>query len=215
MRRGRMSSTNRTSIARRTRRVSVLLFAVFLLPAAAVGPETGDRQLDSRALHAAAAIAGTPVTVNCVAPRDAGFYQVLGHADYTRRQIELQPSLCSALNQMLAEPAPPGTPASHTEAEATLVLTHEAVHLSSYPGRRSEALTECRALQLVHDAALAAGVDDTTARALGHEALRYDAQLPGPGDWRVGLGEIPNYRAPGCYDGGPLDIHPNSNDWPN
>ena len=38
--------------------------------------------------------------------------------------------------------------------------------------------------------------------------LRYDAQLPGPGNWMVGLHEIPSYHSPDCYDGGPLDIQP-------
>jgi hypothetical protein len=101
------------------------------------------------------------------------------------------------------------------QAQALLVVVHESVHLSDYAGRTSEALTECRAIQLIHQTALQLGVGDATARALGHEALRFDAQLPGPGDWRVGLHEIPNYHSPGCYDGGPLDIHPNSTDWPN
>ena len=131
------------------------------------------------------------------------------------RQIERQPALCRSLNELADGPAPSATPVSFAEPQALLVLTHEAVHLSRYPGRRPEALSECRALQLVHDTALTISVDDTTARTLGHEALPYDAQLPGPGDWRVGLGEIPNYHAPGCHPGGKLDIYPDSHDWPN
>ena len=81
-------------------------------------------------------------------------------------------------------------------------------------GADDEALTECRALQLVH-VALLLGADDENARAIGHEALRHDARLPGLGDWRVGLHEIPSYHAEGCQDDGPLDIHPDSHDWPN
>jgi hypothetical protein len=43
--------------------------------------------------------------------------------------------------------------------------------------------------------------------------LRVDARLHGLGDWRVGLREIPNYHAEGCYQGGPLDIHRDLHDW--
>jgi hypothetical protein len=31
----------------------------------------------------------------------------------------------------------------------------------------------------------------------------------------VGLHEMPSYHSADCYDGGPLDIHPDSPDWPN
>jgi hypothetical protein len=159
-------------------------------------------------------IAGPHVRVEC-AVRDGGIYDVLGHADWNRRVIELAPAVCGRLNGLASTPAPPSTTVSYAQAQALLVLVHESVHLSGYPGRKNEALTECRAIQLVHDAALVLGVQDETAAALGHEALYYDAKLPGPGDWRVGLHELPDYHAAGCYDGGPLDIHPDSHDWPN
>jgi hypothetical protein len=50
----------------------------------------------------------------------------------------------------------------------------------------------------VREAALQAGVDDATARAVGHESLRFDSRFPTPGDWRVGLHEIPSYHSPDC-----------------
>jgi hypothetical protein len=34
-------------------------------------------------------------------------------------------------------------------------------------------------------------------------------------DSRLAEGGVANYHATGCYDGGPLDIHPDSSDWPN
>ena len=43
----------------------------------------------------------------------------------------------------------------------------------------------------------------------------YDGRLPGYGDYRVGLGLVANYHATGCYEGGELDIHPDSGDWLN
>jgi hypothetical protein len=57
----------------------------------------------------------------------------------------------------------------------------------------------------VREAALQAGVDDATARAVGHESLRFDSRFPTPGDWRVGLHEIPSYHSPDCWDVGTLD----------
>jgi hypothetical protein len=165
---------------------------------------------------ALASIAGLPLSVRCSIPaKDEGMFEVLGHADWNRRLIELTPAVCRRDNALVTTAAAAYSKASYMQAQALLVAVHESVHLSAYSGHEDEALTECRAIQLVRQAALGIGVDDTTARALGHEAMRYDARLPGPGDWRVGLHEIPNYHSPDCYDGGPLDIHPASTDWPN
>jgi hypothetical protein len=185
--------------------------------AAALAPGTGLAgrvELDARVFPAVNAIAGRAVTIRCTAV-ETGQFEALGHADFKRRRITLQPSLCRRINELVAAPAAGGTPAAGAQARALLVLAHEAVHLSSYAGRTNEALTECRAIQLVATTARALGVDAATASALGHEALRFDALLPGPGDWLVGLGEVPSYHSPDCYDGGPLDIHPDSSDWPN
>jgi hypothetical protein len=129
--------------------------------------------------------------------------------------IGVRPWICRRVNGLLLDVPEPYSPDSYLAAWAVLILTHEAVHLSDYSGARNEALTECRAIQLVRQVALALGTTDEVARALGHEAMRYDAKLPGLGDYRVGLGLIPNYHATGCEDGGPLDIHPDSSDWPN
>jgi hypothetical protein len=174
----------------------------------------GRVELDAHVFPAVNAIAGRAVTVRCTAV-ETGQFEALGHADFKHRLIELQPSLCRRVNELVTAPAPVGSAASRAQAQALLVLVHESVHLSSYAGRANEALTECRALQLVDTAARSLGVEATLARALGHEALAFDAQLPSPGDWLVGLGEIPSYHSPDCYDGGPLDIHPDSGDWPN
>jgi len=160
------------------------------------------------------AIAGPDVRVRCTITQD-GVFDALGHVDWRMRRIELAPRICRRLNGLVSAAATPATSASFTQAEALLVLVHESVHLSTYEGRSDEALTECRAIQLVHVAARMLGLDDATARALGHEAMRYDAELPGPGNWMVGLHEIPSYHSPDCHDDGPLDIDPESHDWPN
>jgi hypothetical protein len=196
----------------RTRIVLSLLAAGLALASPAGGAT--ELQLNAEAVNAVATIAGHGMPVRCAVPR-AGAAEALGHADWRRETIELAPSVCRRVNALAAEPAQPQSPASYSQAEALLVLVHESVHLSSYSGSYDEALTECRAIQLVRGAALLLGTNDDVARALGHEAMRFDAELPGPGNWMVGLREIANYHSPDCYDGGPLDIHPDSTDWPN
>jgi hypothetical protein len=181
--------------------VSPLLFAV---PAEAAS-------LDLHVVAALESVAGPGITVNCRLRRP----EALGHAFFARRVIGVRPWICLRVNRLVLDPPEPYTSDSYLAAWAVLILTHEAVHLSGYAGARDEALTECRAIQLVREVALRFGMRDEVARALGQEALRYDAMLPGYGDYRVGLGIIPNYHAAGCYDGGPLDIHPDSGDWPN
>lgn len=184
--------------------------------AGAVSSSSSSLQLRSEMRSAVTDIAGPPAHVRCsIRPGDGGFVDVLGHADGDRRLVELAPRICRNANTLVTAPAHPYSRASFVQAQALLVVVHESVHLSDYAGSTDEALTECRAIQLVRETALRIGVDDATARALGHEALRFDAQLPGPGDWRVGLHEIPSYHSPDCYDGGPLDIHLDSSDWPN
>ena len=168
-------------------------------------------RLDTRARQALESIARPGIRVECHLARP----EALGHAFFARRVIGVRPWVCRRVNTAIAAQPEPYSEESYRTAFAILILTHEAVHLSSYAGARDEALTECRAIQLVRDVALRLGASDEVARALGHEALRYDAQLPGYGDYRVGLGLVANYHATGCYDGGSLDIHPDSSDWPN
>lgn len=185
--------------------VSCLLLALVLAANATAA------RLNFRVVAALEPIAGAGISVDCHLNRP----EALGHAFRARRVIGVRPWVCRRANAALATQPEPFSEASYRTAFSILILTHEAVHLSSYAGATDEALTECRAIQLVHDVALRLGATEAVARALGHEALRYDAQLPGYDDYRVGLGEIPNYHATGCYDGGELDIHPDSSDWPN
>jgi len=202
----------------RLSKIPALLLALLLLPAAAAAAPAATSSLELRAetRGALAPAADGPVRVRCsIPPAHRGLVEALGHVVWSRRLIELAPGICRGANSLVQAPAAPYSNASFLQARALLVSVHESVHLSAYAGREDEALTECRAIQLVRETALLVGVDDDTARALGHEAMRYDARLPGPGNWMVGLHEIPNYHSPDCHDGGPLDIHPDSSDWPN
>jgi hypothetical protein len=202
----------------RLSKIPSLLLALLLLPAAAAAAPAATSSLELRAemRGALAPVADGPVRVRCsIPPAHRGLVEALGHVVWSRRLIELAPGICRGANSLVQAPAAPYSNASFLQARALLVSVHESVHLSAYAGREDEALTECRAIQLVRETALLVGVDDDTARALGHEAMRYDARFPGPGNWMVGLHEIPNYHSPDCHDGGPLDIHPDSSDWPN
>lgn len=196
------------------RRLAFVGAAALVLAGTACAAKTHSAHARGGMLEAVEWIAGPSVSVRCTDPVQ-GQFEALGHADREHRVVELAPRLCRRLDSLVSAPAAAYSAASYTQAQALLVLVHESVHLSAYEGSTDEALTECRALQLVDAAALMLGVDHATARALGHEALRYDAQLPGPGNWMVGLHEIPSYHSAGCHDGGPLDIHPRSHDWPN
>ena len=187
-------------------RILVVVFTGLALVATASAA-----RLDRRVVLALEPIAGWGISVDCRLDRP----EALGHAFTVRRVIGVRPWVCRRVNAALSGEPTAYSAASYRLAFAVLVLTHEAVHLSSYAGAFDEALTECRAIQLVHDVAVRLGETDEAARALGHEAMRYDARLPGYDDYRVGLGLIPNYHATGCFDGGALDIHPDSSDWPN
>src|SRR5262249_23483407 len=161
------------------------LLALVLAPTA--GARTAGRapQLRLEAYAVVGAIADPGVRVRCTITQ-GGVFDALGHVDWRLRRIELAPRICRSLNGLVSAAAPAYPPALVTQGEALLVLGHESVPLSTYEGRSDEALTECRAIQLVHAAARMLGLDDATARALGHEAMRYDAELPGPGNWMVG-----------------------------
>jgi hypothetical protein len=192
----------------RVKRIALILVSSLSL---LVVPAANAASLDRHAVTALESVAGPRITVNCTLQRP----EALGHAFVARRVIGVRPWVCRRVNRLLLDAPEPYTPDSYLASWAVLILTHEAVHLSDYAGAGDEALTECRAIQLVRQVALAAGLSDDIAGALGHEALRYDAKLPGYGDYRVGLGLIANYHATACFDGGPLDIHPDSSDWPN
>jgi hypothetical protein len=203
-------------LSRKVRTLVPVLAAGAVISMASTGPANAatHQRLDVRVVTAAASISGWPLSVSCDVEH-GGYTGALGHADRSRRVIEVQPFVCRRLNLLVGIQPPPYSSASFAAAQALLILVHEAVHLSSYAGANDEALTECRAIQLVDETALALGADDDRATALGHEALRFDSRLPGPQNWMVQMREIPSYHSPGCYDGGPLDIHPNSAGWPN
>jgi hypothetical protein len=85
-------------------------------------------------------------------------------------------------------------------AIAVNVLSHEAWHLA---GVRDEAATQCYALQTNADTAMRLGAATADARAIAAFILR-EVQPVLPTEYRSGE----------CYDGGPLDLHPERSSWP-
>lgn len=63
-------------------------------------------------------------------------------------EIYVRPWVCAAINRTVRH-GWYGTTASGTTAMAVLILTHENVHLSAFPGARDEHATECQALSLM------------------------------------------------------------------
>ena len=92
-------------------------------------------------------------------------------------------------------------PAEVREAAiAVNVLSHEAWHLA---GVRDEAVTQCYALQTNAETALRLGAKRRDAHAMASYVVR-EVQPVLPSD----------YRSSDCFDGGPLDLHPERASWP-
>jgi hypothetical protein len=85
-------------------------------------------------------------------------------------------------------------------AVAVNVLSHEGWHLA---GERSEAATQCYALQTNEETALRLGATAAEARAIA-AYVRRKIQPALPAEYRTG----------DCYDGGPLDLRPDIAAWP-
>jgi len=150
----------------------------------------------------ASAIAGHRVTVVC----DTGGHHVGavqeadGLAEVGGRRAWLTPDICLQLVQLRDGDLRPD---SDTAGHAVVVLAHEAWHLH---GVADEGLANCFAYQAGTRIAEQLGVSAGTARAL------MKAQLT---ENRVEFAGSPAYFVPpGCYDGGPNDLHPASHSFP-
>lgn len=120
-----------------------------------------------------------------------------------RRQpaiVWVKPYVCRQVNGLWQR-----RPVSDLTARALLVLTHETLHVSSFSGARDEALTECRALQMVSSVAVKLGARADVAAALGRRAVSHHLEL---------IARQPRYEHPECRAGGDLDTG-SGLDWPN
>lgn len=166
----------------------------------------------------ATVLADQPVTVNCWSradwarlhsewnqyePGGGGLTAVLG---YVRPDepgfIQLAPDVCARLDLLAYQRK---TPRNRTimrqVAFAVSTLAHEAMHVR---GLEDEAETQCVAMQLTEVVTQSLGVGGSYGFRLGQVLwafYRYELMPEG-------------YWTPLCYDGGSLDIYPDTSAWP-
>ena len=119
----------------------------------------------------------------------------------SRRRISLHPKTCKGLDLFAYRGARPhGGPGARAIARGVLTLAHEAEHIVS---GRSEAVTECYALQKMRLVARALG----TSRAYAERLTRIA--------WtRLYPDNTDEYRTKRCRDGSRLDLNPLSSGFP-
>jgi hypothetical protein len=155
----------------------------------------------ARLASESAIIAGRPVTLRC----DEGYAftgagsDTLGIAFPRAGIAYLDPIVCRALHDLLA-----GGSAGEREAEALVVLAHEAIHLG---GERREGVTECLALQAAVPLGVRFGLDESRAKGLLRR--QYEARLAERSAIRAA------YALPvTCRDGAALDRRPDDPRFP-
>jgi hypothetical protein len=82
-------------------------------------------------------------------------------------------------------------------------LAHESTHLG---GMRDEPTTDCWSMQRIEETAQRLGIGPQAAHAMALYA----------GNWYTSTWAQakPTYYSPECHDGGALDLHPESPNWP-
>jgi hypothetical protein len=128
---------------------------------------------------------------------------LLGFVHSLRPRTSVAPVVCRPLARFIYRRERPtaGLPLFRT-AEAVGILAHEAEHIRNNL-RRSEATTECHAMQHMRQLARIMGASKSYADLL---AATYWTDL-------YPLNP-PEYRTTACRDGGPLDLRPASGIWP-
>ncbi|MCR4340784.1 MAG: hypothetical protein NUW01_12960 [Gemmatimonadaceae bacterium] len=106
-------------------------------------------------------------------------------------RVYTRPWICTAVNRAYRR-SWRGADRTGKTAYALLVLTHEAIHLSGYPGARDERLTECEALRLLPAVARRLGAPEQMVPTLEMWAGQAHAKL---------VREYPSYGG-GCEDSG-------------
>jgi hypothetical protein len=131
---------------------------------------------------------------------DAG--DLLGFVHSTRPRTSVAPRICKQLARLVYSGERPkeGLPLFRV-SEAVMVLSHESEHIRNM--KADEATTECHGLQRMRRLARLLGASETyadlLARTFWTELYRFN---------------LPNYKTAACRDGGPLDLHPDSDVWP-
>ena len=131
-----------------------------------------------------------------------GDRRVAGLADIVTFRIDLAPWVCRELAAVReAGEVPEDRNERLLFVDALVVLAHEAQHLTQAGG--NEAVAECYAIQKTRDAARAFGASEEEAADLAGLA------------WSEIYGTLPDeYRSAQCHEGGPLDLNPETSEWP-
>jgi hypothetical protein len=157
-------------------------------------------------------LAGRPVGVHCpgflkalVDTRGEAGRVMFGPDGRPANYTELAPSTCSALRHIervdfACVERDSCTYKEFKAAWAAHTLAHESFHLRGF---EDEGITECYALQNTAFVAERLGVP--TRRAEELQAWLYKDGYPN---------EPQDYQASNCYDGGPLDLRPQSSVFP-
>jgi branched-subunit amino acid ABC-type transport system permease component len=162
-------------------------------------------RLEARLSEAASALIGTSAKVECQtvgasmvdAGGDLGFVR-WGPDGVPERRTLIKRDVCSDLRAYLSEP---DGSIPMEQVIAVHVLTHEAMHMA---GERSEALTECRAVQ--RNAAMARLLGASAGSAAALSARYWSEVYPRQTD---------PYRTRDCAPGGPLDEGGSDAPWNN
>ena len=195
-----------------TRELELLL--IWNRPLPAVGGDRETSRVEPRFGRVASRFANRRVQVRCWSRADwprvydewrayandrdipAGFV-----ASFDSGRLNLDPTTCAGLVELAyRHDVPDGGQALIDVAGPVGILAHEVEHLVS---PASEAVTECRAMQAIREFARALGARPAQAARL---AQTYWTELYPYHDRE--------YRTPGCRDGGPLDLDPESSVWP-
>jgi hypothetical protein len=182
-----------------------ILIPLLLVPALFLGwQEWSFRSDQSEFSTIASEIAGREVRIECQRfsgalldpTAEAGYVQfdAAGRPSSTGR---LERDACNDLRKYLH--GDQGSPTLQ-QVIAVQVLAHESFHLA---GNRSEAQTECAALQMIDDVASTLGATPEQGRAM---AERYYLEV---------YPRMPTaYRSAECKDKGELDAAPDDPEWP-
>ncbi len=164
-------------------------------------PKEERAHLVDRFASEAAIVAGRPVTLRC----DEGYAftgagsDTLGIAFPDAGIAYLDPGVCRDLGDVLESGH-----AGERQADALVVLAHEAIHLG---GERREGVTECLALQAAVRLGERFGLEASRARKLMRQA--YEARLAERSAIRAA------YALPlTCRENGPLDRSPGDGSFP-
>lgn len=182
-----------------------VLIPLLLVPGLVLGWSEWRWRADQATFSAVATeIAGRPVHIQC--QRFGGaLLDVTGELGYVKFDAagrpentgRLERNACNDLRDYLgSDKASP----TLDQVISVQVLAHESYHLA---GIRSEAETDCRAMQRLDEVAGWLGATPDQARAL---ADRY---------WTAVYPRMPaDYRTGDCVDGGLLDVAPDDPTWP-